>query len=199
MAEGYVAVEGSLLTVKFEDGHPNVSENTILEHHPSITPLLDEIKSNGWKYGFSMVSGVAVATVDLSKKEFSIHYMQPDLVDGSGGYYYLDTHLGEELPAKLEVKTISGFEIEISTPKFRNAATINTFKNEMHLHNALGRHLFTEEDRPLADTRELYVLAKWLAGKNFTRDEYAEETYQNLIKLFEHNLNPPLGAIPRTM
>ncbi len=188
MEEHKVKVEGSRLIVKFDGDYQQVSEEAILQHHPSVRPLLDEIKSKGWTYGFSRVSGVAVAEVDLLKKEFSFYRRQPDPMGNSGkSEYHMTVDLGEELPAKLEVQTVSGFEIEISTPKFRRAATINTFKNKMSMYDPLSDGLFDhEEDKPLADVRELYELAKWLASKNYARDKYADEAYYGLMTLFEH-------------
>jgi len=182
-------IKGSELHVRFE-GDVDVSEELILQHHPHVKPLLEEITGHGWKYSFENVKGEAIVRVALNKAVFDYRYYSPRSDEfEKKGVYELQIPLGSKRPAIVDIRKMEHFRIRISTKRYWHAATIDPFTNKVTYIENLFRFGFLAEEQPnkFAQARELYELSKWLfqEKKMEAEDRYVVENYNALLEAFE--------------
>ncbi|MGB9806939.1 MAG: hypothetical protein ACP5LN_06445 [Thermoproteota archaeon] len=183
-------VKNNILHIKFKD-NVKVKNETVLQFHPEIKPLIDEILAHGWSYNFEEVEGEAEAKVDLSKVSFEYTYYPPRIErDELEGKYELSLPLGSEPPAIIEIKKVDRFKIRISTKSYWWAATIDPFSNKVtYLENPFKYSFLSKEDKlkRLSQARELYELSKWLFQKKKMKAEYRHilEDYKDILDKFK--------------
>jgi len=124
-------IKGSELHVRFE-GDVDVSEELILQHHPHVKSLLEEITGHEWKYSFENVKGEATVRVNLNKAVFDYRYYPPRFDEfEKKGVYELQIPLGSKRPAIVDIRKMEHFRIRISTKRYWHAATIDPFTNKV--------------------------------------------------------------------
>jgi hypothetical protein len=129
----------------------------ILKFHPEIQSTLDEIVTKGWKYLYIETRGKAIAEHSLEEGVYRLVYES-----GMTNFdYYVEVHIGTNLPELTEIPDILEFRINISTEHFPRAATIDLSKNLItYLHAAFWR--YEKDSTKLTEAIEVYQVAKWL-------------------------------------
>jgi len=182
-------IKGSELHVRFE-GDVDVSEELILQHHPHVKSLLEEITEHEWKYSFENVKGEATVRVNLNKAVFDYRYYPPRCDEfEKKGVYELQIPLGSKRPSVIDIRKMKHFTIRISTKRYWHAATIDPFTNKVTYIENPFRFGFLAEEQPkkFAQARELYELSKWLfqEKKMEAEDRQVVENYNALLEAFE--------------
>ena len=182
-------IKGSELHVRFE-GDVDVSEELILQQHPHVKSLLEEITEHEWKYSFENVKGEATVRVNLNKAVFDYRYYPPRCDEfEQKGVYELQIPLGSKRPSVIDIRKMKHFTIRISTKRYWHAATIDPFTNKVTYIENPFRFGFLAEEQPkkFAQARELYELSKWLfqEKKMEAEDRQVVENYNALLEAFE--------------
>lgn len=164
----------------------SLSERDILEFHPWVNPLLEEMRNRGWKYEFSNVKAEVLVELDLDELKLNLRYHPPRLEEfEEEGTYEISAELGSKPPAVLKILSIESFKIRISTKNCWNVAEIDPFKREI---NSIKDVLwgFGKEVDKLSRAREVYEVARWLIEKGFKpANDYVTRDYKKLVDMFE--------------
>lgn len=167
-------------------GSFSLNEKDILEFHPWVKPLLEEVRNRGWNYEFSDVKAEVLVELDLDELKLDLRYYPPRLERfEEGGTYEISAEVGSEPPAVLKVLSIESFKVRVSTKNCWNAAEIDPFKREV---NSIKDVLwaFGEEVDKLSQAREVYEVARWLIEKGFKpANNYVIKDYKKLVDMFE--------------
>ncbi|ADC66527.1 conserved hypothetical protein [Ferroglobus placidus DSM 10642] len=161
----------------------SLSEKDILEFHPWVKPLLEEIRSRGWNYEFSDVKAEVVVELDLDELKLNLRYYLPPLERfEEEGTYEISAEVGSEPPAVLKIISIESSRIYQNC---WNAAEVDPFKREI---NSIKDVLwgFGEEVGKLSQAREVFEVARWLIEKGFKpANDYVIKDYKKLVEMFE--------------
>lgn len=170
-------------------GKFSLREKDVVEFHPWIKPLLEEIVKRGWKYEISGVKAEVLVELDLDNIPMTLRYYPPRIEEPEDeGTYEVSAELGKEPPAVLDIRSIEGFDIAISTEHCWRAVEIDPFKQEVKwIHDVLWHGLKEDGPKKLAEAREVYEVAKWLVDERGFRlaSEHVARNYRRLLDLFE--------------
>lgn len=207
MSEKFISIKNNLVEVKVKSDYLDVSEKEVLKFHPWIKNLLDEIKSKGWNYQLTKISGEALISINLKEIIFNMNYYPPRIDEfEEEGKYSIEFSLKEsEAPKILKILKINSFKMDISTPNCWHAVSADPFTRKItYVCDVLHNFVFNCKKRPkrLSEAKEVYEVVKWFLEKGYQFSEnYVEEDFAKLVKLFEkpYSFSLKLELIVRDM
>ncbi|MHA1710429.1 MAG: hypothetical protein ACTSXJ_11495 [Candidatus Baldrarchaeia archaeon] len=166
----------------------NVGEDVILRFHPELNPLLESIKRRGWRYRFIDVTGSARVLLYLHRVFFKLNYYPPRIERfEERGTYTIETEVGENPPAVLNVESIDSFKISISTEHVCGCVTIDPLRRIItHIADVLWSGMKEDLSEKLVKAKEVHEVVQFLLDMGYAlEDACTMERYKKIVDLLE--------------